>query len=198
MRFTLTLVRHGESIANVRHMLSGWMDVPLTEHGRRELESLRTSVAYPAFERLYSSPLQRCLDTSAILFPEHRPIVSDEYKEIDFRSLEGTVLPTKEDIASYFTSWVADRGRADEETFTPVSRRIVPTLERTVERCLDENLHSATIVMHSGIMRVGIVSLFGLPREDFNRMSVPNGRGVVITFDEKARALDWHWLEDRK
>ena len=40
MDFTLTLVRHGESEANVRHMLSGWMDVDLTEHGRKELEEL--------------------------------------------------------------------------------------------------------------------------------------------------------------
>ena len=38
MDFTLALVRHGESEANVRHMLSGWLDVDLTAHGIAELE----------------------------------------------------------------------------------------------------------------------------------------------------------------
>ena len=37
MGFSLCLVRHGESEANVRHMLSGWMDVDLTDNGRKEL-----------------------------------------------------------------------------------------------------------------------------------------------------------------
>lgn len=194
MSLTLTLVRHGESEANVAHMLSGWMDVPLTERGRHELEDLRTSVDYPKAEILFSSPLQRCLDTAAILFPDMLAIVSDRFKEIDFRSLEGTILHSKEEIRSYFADWVADRPRKDEETFTPVARRMGVTLETTARDCLEKGIRSATVVMHSGIMRVGVIMLFGLPREDFNRMSVPNGRGVVITFDDDARPLEWRWL----
>lgn len=194
MSLTLTLVRHGESEANVAHMLSGWMDVPLTERGRKELEELRGSVDYPKAEILFSSPLQRCRDTAAILFPDMEPIVSDRFKEIDFRTLEGTILHSKEEIRSYFEDWVADRPRRDEETFTPVSRRMGVSLETTAHDCLEKGIRSATVVMHSGIMRVGVITLFGLPREDFNRMSVANGRGCVITFDDDARPLEWRWL----
>lgn len=194
MSLILTLVRHGESEANVAHMLSGWMDVPLTERGRKELEELRGSVDYPKAEILFSSPLQRCRDTAAILFPDMLAIVSDRFKEIDFRSLEGTILHSKEEIRSYFADWVADRPRKDEETFTPVARRMGVTLETTARDCLEKGIRSATVVMHSGIMRVGVIMLFGLPREDFNRMSVANGRGVVITFDDDARPLEWRWL----
>lgn len=194
MSLSLTLVRHGESEANVAHMLSGWMDVPLTERGRHELEDLRLSVDYPKAEILFSSPLQRCCDTAAILFPDMLPIVSDRFKEIDFRSLEGTILHSKEEIRSYFVDWVADRPRKDEETFTPVARRMGVTLETTARDCLEKGIRSATVVMHSGIMRVGLITLFGLPREDFNRMSVANGRGVVITFDDDARPVEWRWL----
>lgn len=194
MSLSLTLVRHGESEANVAHMLSGWMDVPLTERGRHELEDLRLSVDYPKAEILFSSPLQRCRDTAAILFPDMLPIVSDRFKEIDFRTLEGTILHLKEEIRNYFVDWVADRPWKDEETFTPVARRMGVTLETTARDCLEKGIRSATVVMHSGIMRVGLITLFGLPREDFNRMSVANGRGVVITFDDDARPLEWRWL----
>ena len=98
MRFTLTLVRHGESEANVRHMLSGWMDVDLTENGKKELRELRRSVEYPESEAYFCSPLKRCKDTFRILFPDKCPTISDEYKEINFRTLEGHILPTKEEI----------------------------------------------------------------------------------------------------
>ena len=43
--------------------------------------------------------------------------------------------------------------------------------------------HSATVVMHSGIMRSAIVSLVSLDRTEFLRMSVPNGLGYVLEFD---------------
>lgn len=186
MSFTLTLIRHGESTANVDHMLSGWMNVNLTARGRAELESLRQTVRYPSSDIYFSSPLQRCLDTFHILFPGKTPVVSNDFREINFRHMEGHVLKTKDDIASYFSDWVADRPHLDEETFSDVARRARPAIVSTVKKCLEDGLHSATVVMHSGIMRVSVVTLFGMHKETFNRMSVPNGLGYVITFDDKA------------
>lgn len=184
MEFTLVLVRHGESEANVKHMLSGCMDVPLTERGRIELEDLRKNVDYPVCDRYYCSPLQRCRDTFHILFPDRTPIVRDCFREIDFRSLEGWILSTKDEIDAYFASWVADEPYLDEETFGDVASRAKPAILGTVRECLAEGLSSATIVMHSGIMRTALIALFCQPKEDFLTMSVPNGLGYVVTFDD--------------
>lgn len=183
MDFTLTLVRHGESEANVRHMLSGWMDVDLTEHGRKELEELRQSVDYPVSEAYYASPLRRCRDTSHILFPYADPIISDDFKEIDFRSLEGWIMSSKAEIDAYFESWIEDEPYIDEETMSEVMERGRNALLRVVETEEGNGRHSATVVMHSGIMRSAIVSLFSLDRTEFLRMSVPNGLGYVLEFD---------------
>ena len=193
MEFTLTLVRHGESEANVNHMLSGCMDVPLTQHGRIELEALRDNVDYPVSDRYYCSPLQRCQDTFSILFPDRTPIVRDCFKEIDFRSLEGRVLSTKAEIDAYFASWVADEPYLDEETFSDVAARAKPAILDTVRECLEDGLSSATVVMHSGIMRTAVIALFGQPKEDFLSMSVPNGLGYVVTFDDD-RPVSYHGL----
>ena len=182
MDFTLTLVRHGESEANVRHMLSGWMDVDLTEHGRKELEELRQSVDYPVSEAYYASPLRRCRDTALILFPDADPIISDDFKEIDFRSLEGWILSSKDEIDAYFESWIEDEPYIDEETMSEVMERGRNALLRVVETEEGNGRHSATVVMHSGIMRSAIVSLFSLDRTEFLRMSVPNGLGYVLEF----------------
>lgn len=184
MSFILTLVRHGESEANVRHMLSGWLDVTLTDKGRRELEILRNTVKYPASEIYFSSPLKRCIETSHILFPDIEPIVRDDFREINFRSMEGWILSSKEEIITYFESWVEDEPYIDEETISDVMARGSEAILRTVRECRDKGLHSATIVMHSGIMRSSVVALFNLDKSAFLEMSVPNGLGYILEFDD--------------
>lgn len=184
MSFILTLVRHGESEANVRHMLSGWLDVNLTDKGRRELEILRNTVKYPASEIYFSSPLKRCIETSHILFPNAEPIVRDDFREINFRSMEGWILSSKEEIDAYFESWIEDEPYIDEETISDVMERGSKAILRTVRECRDKGLHSATIVMHSGIMRSSVVALFNLDKSAFLEMSVPNGLGYILEFDD--------------
>lgn len=184
MDFVLTLVRHGESCANVRHMLSGWLDVDLTDRGKEELMKMRETVSYPQSDAYFSSPLRRCIETCHILFPEETPIVRDCFKEVNFRSLEGRIFPTKEEIDSYFQSWVNDEPYVDEETLSDAKERGMNAIYDTVAECRADGVTSATIVMHSGIMRASIVGLFHLDKSEFLRMSVPNGLGYVITFSD--------------
>ena len=79
--------------------------------------------------------------------------------------------------------FVNDEAYLDEETLSDVMERGSRAVLSTVAECEAEGLHSATVVMHSGLMRACLVALFGLEREDFNRMSVANGLGVIIDFD---------------
>lgn len=191
MGFTLTLVRHGESEANVRHVLSGWMDVALTDHGREELARLRDEMDYPRSEAYFSSPLRRCIDTCRILFPDADPTISDDFREISFRSLEGHVLSTPEAVSSYFASWVEDEPYADEETISPVMERGREAFLKVVRECHDEGKSSATVITHSGIMRSSVIALFGLDRHEFLRMAAPNGEGYIILFDERLTPVDF-------
>lgn len=186
MDFTLTLVRHGESEANVRHMLSGWMDVELTARGIEELKRLRTEALYPQSDAYFSSSLKRCIDTCHMLFPDVKPVISDIYKEINFHSLEGWVFSTKDEIDSYFESWIEDEPYLDEETLSDVKERGMNAIMKTVHDCEGKGMHSATIVMHSGIMRASIVALFRLERKVFLEMSVPNGLGYILSFKDSS------------
>ncbi|MBO8436761.1 MAG: histidine phosphatase family protein [Spirochaetes bacterium] len=194
MSFVLTLVRHGESTANVRHMLSGWLDVDLTDHGRAELNELKEKVLYPQSDIYFSSSLKRCVETCHILFPDKVPIIDDKFKEVNFHSMEGWVLSTKEEIDSYFQSWVSDEAYLDEETLSDVKIRGARAILETVEDCYQQGLSSATIVMHSGIMRAAIIELFNLPEKQFNEMTVPNGLGYVLSFSSDLSPLSFYEL----
>lgn len=67
MSCILTLVRHGETAANVDGVWHGSIDTPLTERGHAQAARLATHLArcHPDVAAVYSSPLQRARDTAA-------------------------------------------------------------------------------------------------------------------------------------
>ncbi len=63
----LLLVRHGQTLGNILRQLQDEHD-PLTELGRRQAAAVAAYLAgLGAAEALYSSPLQRALDTARII-----------------------------------------------------------------------------------------------------------------------------------
>ena len=68
MKNKIILLRHGESIWNLENKFTGWTNVDLTENGKieaREAGELLLSDGFRA-ETIYSSYLQRAIDTSTI------------------------------------------------------------------------------------------------------------------------------------
>jgi broad specificity phosphatase PhoE len=64
----LYFVRHGESEANVLRVISnrGWVH-PLTEKGRQQAHDLAEKLAEAGIAKIYTSPLQRAVQTAEIL-----------------------------------------------------------------------------------------------------------------------------------
>ena len=71
MKKTLYLVRHGQTVFNVRRKIQGWCDSPLTELGRAQAgvaaEYFRSRGI--TFDHAYSSTSERACDTLEILTP---------------------------------------------------------------------------------------------------------------------------------
>jgi broad specificity phosphatase PhoE len=69
MKKTLYLMRHGQTVFNVRRQVQGWCDSPLTELGIKQAE---TAAKYfkennIVFDRAYSSTSERACDTLEIV-----------------------------------------------------------------------------------------------------------------------------------
>ena len=62
---SLVLVRHGQSAWNLENLFTGWVDVDLTEQGRREAAEAGRLLAAEGFEfdRAYTSLLKRAIRT---------------------------------------------------------------------------------------------------------------------------------------
>ncbi len=65
----LWLFRHGETLFNVKNMIQGWCDSPLTVNGMQMTKKMGTKLKNDGivFEAAFSSDLTRCLETAEIL-----------------------------------------------------------------------------------------------------------------------------------
>ncbi|MFI5401799.1 MAG: histidine phosphatase family protein [Planctomycetota bacterium] len=83
----LLLVRHGATAWNERGLCLGRRDLPLSDAGRRQAELLRDALRGRGFDRVFSSPLARAVETARIL--GHEPVLLPDLVEIDRGEWEG-------------------------------------------------------------------------------------------------------------
>lgn len=72
MKYTLVLVRHGESTWNDENRFTGWYDCPLSEKGLKEAHDgakLLNDAGY-TFDIAYTSTLQRAIKTLWVILEE--------------------------------------------------------------------------------------------------------------------------------
>ena len=63
----LVLVRHGQSLWNLEDRFTGWVDVPLTDQGRREAAAAGEKLKGYDLNVAYTSSLQRAQLTLALI-----------------------------------------------------------------------------------------------------------------------------------
>lgn len=81
------LVRHGATEWSEAGRYCGHADPPLTPRGRREVLPRRADIAAIPYEYLWSSDLQRCIETARIVAGE--PTVDRRLREFDFGEIDG-------------------------------------------------------------------------------------------------------------
>ncbi len=151
-------VRHGESEANVKHVLSTEIDgYPLTEKGVRQAETLAQDLKGIRFKNIFTSPILRAVQTSQILANELNITViqSSALLEYNLGVLEG-----REDEEAWqlhkdlFIHW-GDPQKRDEkveggESFNDIKRRFLPFIEHLIDEHGAEEV-SVLAISHGGL-----------------------------------------------
>ena len=88
------IIRHGQSVNNVQHKWTGWMDVDLTEKGIEDAVRVRKILEGKVFDKVYASDLKRAIDTAKTALPGYEIETNFLLREIDVGSLAGTPLDT--------------------------------------------------------------------------------------------------------
>lgn len=175
------LIRHGATDANYDGRYIGCKtDLPLAPEGLNELRLLKDDIDYPEIERLYSSPMLRCRQTGAVLYPDFEPVMVEELKEYDFGSFENKTAAELESNPS-FIPWTSGRlsappGGEDNSGFI---KRICVGFNKIVLDMIEGGLTESAVIMHGGAIMM-LLGVSAVPRNKPVEWTADNGRGYSV------------------
>lgn len=190
---TLAVIRHGETRANRERRYLGRTDEPLSQDGRNALLSYQKRHIYPEVDYLFTSPMQRCIETAGILYPKLCGTVIPEWEEMDFGQFEYRNYAELKSDARY-QAWIdsggtlAFPGGESREEFILRCRtglaRMCSELCSLAERGQDTFAPlRAGLVVHGGTV---MALLSNGRQENYFDYQAANGRGYLC------RMENWH------
>ena len=186
-------VRHGETDWNrVRRIQGGSSNTELNERGRQQAESLALRLRQETIQAIYSSPLQRALDTAQAIADYHQLLVEIEpsLKEIEVGELEGVSIT---EVGKQLSQLLTTHSQDEElpkipggESLTGVQQRVWSTIQRLVDRHRDGVL---IVVSHYFAILSAVCSVLNLPLSQVGRLRLSSGSISTVTFDEQSTRL---------
>lgn len=199
----LILIRHGKTAGNLRgRYIGSRTDEPLCDEGREELAGKQL----PEVERLYVSPMKRCVETAEILWPgfdrKKMQKVTD-LRECDFGDFENKNYKELSGNGDY-QAWIDSNGTLpfpNGESMDAFKSRCLEAFARIVEEVSGAEqewiasgktgIFRAGIVVHGGTI-MAILEQYGYPKAAYFDYQVKNGCGYRLTPVEGTRL--WNCL----
>jgi broad specificity phosphatase PhoE len=178
---TILLLRHGQTDWNHSGRWQGHADIPLNETGQKQAEALCQRLRSWPIDTIYTSDLQRCVQTAEPLAAELgiAPIKKKVWRERDVGDFSGL---TGEQAREQFPDvWArTTRGMIDPpngEAFTDVLSRAWRAYESV------RNTHSAgmvAVITHGGLLHALLGQVMGIDPAIYGRFSMRGNTGLSI------------------
>ena len=142
------LIRHGQTELNSRHVLQGRSDYPLNASGIAQAKAAAEMLKGVRFDYVYTSPLQRAVQTAGLVAPEITPVVDERLIEMDYGPYEGADLHhLPPEILTFFSDFVHHPAPAGMEPLASVVARTGAFLEeiRSLEGNILLSLHAISM-----------------------------------------------------
>ena len=184
----IVLVRHGETEWSVSGQHTGNTDIPLTDAGRRQAESLGARLASWSFARVLSSPLRRALETCRLAGFGEAAEVTDDLREWDYGDYEGRRTPDVRKERPGWDLWL--HGVPGGETVDDVGRRADRVLDAA--RATDGDV---ALFAHGHVLRVAGARWMGLPAVNGGRLGLSTATISVLGW-ERERPVILRWNDE--
>ena len=118
------IIRHGKTDLNQANVLQGRSDHPLNEEGIDQARKAAEKLKSISFSYVFSSPLQRALETAKIIVPDLEPIKDDRLIEMDYGPYEGSDLNKLDpELLRFFSDFVNEKAPEGMEELSDVVKR---------------------------------------------------------------------------
>ena len=190
--YTVYFIRHGAVEETLKGRYIGSTDVSLSEKGRNSLKRISEEGGYPYAERIYSSPLSRCVESCGIIYPGREIKTVGDLSECSFGDWEGKSAVELASVPE-FASWLQNSDKTPPpggESGKAFASRVCRGFERIVEELASSGAKTAAIITHGGVIMT-LLSVYGLPQAESYRWRMDNGYGFA------ARITPFLWMRDR-
>lgn len=182
---TVYLLRHGQTQGNLERRYIGRTDQPLCPQGRAALEG---RPPLPPVDRIFVSPLLRCRQTAALLYPGQEVEIVPGLRECDFGAFEGRTYDELKDDPAY-RHWLDTAGAAAPPGGESRADQQARTLRafRALAAACGQNDRVA-LVVHGGAIMCLLEALE--PSHRFYDWQCPNGGGFACQWDGEHLTVD--------
>lgn len=197
----IVLLRHSKTYGNtLGRYIGSRTDEPLCEEGM-ELLKYR---AYPQVDKIYTSPMKRCIETAQLIWggiPEHM-IRVPELRECDFGDFENKNYKELDGNPDY-QAWIDSNGTLpfpngeSMEAFMARCQKAFEQIVEEVKRLEKADRKGASlriaIVAHGGTI-MSILERYGYPQKQYFDYQVKNGCGYLLMPVEGTELWNYRYL----
>lgn len=162
------IVRHGQSMANIEKIYAAHVNTPLSEMGHTQAELVGEALKETPIHAIYSSDLQRAVDTAAPTAKSHGLEITGrkELREIDGGEWEGKKFDDLiKEYPEEYGIWLTDVGKSRAtggESMAEVSARMNREIDRIAALHPDQTV---LITSHAAAIRTVCARALGIPVE---------------------------------
>jgi broad specificity phosphatase PhoE len=170
----------------VRRIQGGSSDTALSEVGKKQVNSLGLALRGVDICAVYSSPLQRAMDTAKAIAEYHNleVQVEPELRELEVGELEGV---TVENVATDFSHFLVKWREGEGSVKLPGGESLLDLQTRawlTVQRISTHHQGTVVVVSHYFVIVTIICAALGLPPSAIRRFRVGVGSMSALDFKD--------------
>lgn len=177
----ILLIRHGATKGNLEKRYIGITDEELSDTG---IESL-SKKNFEDVERIFSSPLKRCLETSNIIFKNKYIEVIKDLRECDFGEFENKNYIELSGNKKY-EEWIKSNGTINfpkGENILDFKTRCINAFNYILDIINRDNNKKVAIICHGGTI-MSILEKYAVQKGDYYSYQVKNASGYKIKLNE--------------
>ncbi len=196
----LLLIRHGQSTWNAENLFTGWVDVPLSELGRKEAREggERLAAEGVRVDRAYTSTLIRAIETGQIVLDAlgQGDLEQTRAWQLNERFYGALTGRNKTQTAEEFGAEQVRIWRRSYATPPPGGESLRDTTNRALPYFRSEVLAACrqypTVLVsaHGNSLRAIVKDLDGLSDEEVVALEIPTGVPIVYRLDGEGRRVD--------
>lgn len=191
---TILLIRHGENNMVGKRLAGRLPAVHLNQKGQEQAQQVAQALAQAPIRALYSSPLERAVETAEPLAEIlNLPVqMAPGLIELDYGDWQGKTLKQ----LSRLKLWKVVQEKPSEmrfprgESFVEVSERVSAELGRIAAAHPAQEM--VACFAHGDIIRLAMAYFLGMPLDTFQRLACNPASISVVHVDEKGRPFVAH------